>query len=226
MLCSCSSRQDIDSFDSLTESFLWEQIAGYWDLNYTFPTSYLQSRDTEAWYFEQGKSIDRVLLQHASELVYYDYDTVLLITYHDDTLIYFNLPCSCDRKDYLPYGPRAFDSLNNLILDDFIQVEENGYLDRLTYDLIYKVQPFIDKEMNSIGYCSIPNDLEEYPRYLLIEYLPKNDSIHLIKACKKYSSYFFDEYANVLRNVFLEYCNNNDVARLLTPVGIYILKSD
>jgi hypothetical protein len=92
----------------------------------------------------------------------------------------------------------------------------------LTHDLVSVLQPAIEKEMNRKGYARVIDVNKEYPQYLLIEYLPEKDSIRLIKACAKYSYYFYDEYAKILRMVFSEYCRNNHVSRLLTPVEIYL----
>lgn len=222
ILCSCNREKTSKLFEANTIEYLTDMSLGYWDLNYKFPTSYMQARDTDAWYFQQCLAIDSMLLRYASEIVFTDHDTVLVITYRDDTITRVKLPCSCDWTDEIPYNPSAFDSLNNLILDDFIQVSWHGDQMRLTNDLVSVLQPDIDKRMNKKGYVKVNDKNKEYPQYLLIEYLPKNDSIHLIKACQKYSSYFYDEYAKILRIVFSEYCRKNHVARLLTPVEIYI----
>ena len=222
ILCSCNGENTSKLFDTTTIEYLTDMSLGYWDLNYKFPTSYMQARDTDAWCFQQCIAIDSMLLRHAPEIVFTDHDTVLVITYHDDTLTQVELPCSCDWTDEIPYGPRAFDSLNNLILDDFIQVSWHGDQMRLTQDLVSVLQPDIEKRMNEKGYVKVGDDNKEYPQYLLIEYLPKDESIQLINACQKYSCYFYDEYAKILRVVFSEYCRNNHVAKLLTPVEIYI----
>ncbi len=222
ILCSCNRDHTSKLFEANTIEYLTDMSLIYWDLNYKFPTSYMQARDTDAWCFQQCIAIDSMLLRHASEVVFTDHDTVLVITYNDDTITQVKLPCSCDWADEIPYGPRAFDSLNNLILDDFIQVSWHGDQMRLTQDLVSVLLPDIEKRMNEKGYVKVGDDNKEYPQYLLIEYLPKNDSIHLIKACHKYSCYFYDEYAKILRIVFSEYCRNNHVARLLTAVEIYL----
>ena len=226
LFCSCNNQYTSKQFDSNTIDYLTDLSLGYWDLNYKFPTSYLQARDTEAWFFQQCITIDSMLLRHASEIVFTDYDTLLLVTYRDDTLTQVDLPCSCDWTDEIPYGPRAFDSLNNLILDDFIQVSWCGDQMQLTYDIVSFLHPTIEKRMNKKGYIRVNDVNKEYPQYLLIEYLPKKDSIQLIKACAKYSCYFYEEYAEILRMVFSEYCRDNHVSRLLTPVEIYILASN
>lgn len=222
LLQSCSNVKQTELKNPYTEYFLSEMALGYWDFNYTFPASYLQSRDTDAYFFPQYTTTDSILLCYASEIMYTDQDTILLITYRNDTLAQVSLPCSCDWTDDIPCGPRAYDSLNNLILDDFIQVSWHGDQMRLTQDLVSVLLPDIEKRMNEKGYVKVGDDNKEYPQYLLIEYLPKNDSIHLIKACHKYSCYFYDEYAKILRIVFSEYCRNNHVARLLTAVEIYL----
>lgn len=222
ILCSCNRDYTSKLFEANTIEYLTDMSLGYWDLNYKFPTSYMQARDTDAWCFQQCLAIDSMLLRHASEVVFTDHDTVLVITYNDDTITQVKLPCSCDWTDEIPYGPRAFDSLNNLILDDFIKVSWHGDQMRLTQDLVSVLLPDIEKRMNEKGYVKVNDKNKEYPQYLLIEYLPKNDSIHLIKACQKYSCYFYDEYAKILRIVFSEYCRNNHVARLLTAVEIYL----
>jgi len=112
LLCSCNHRKDQKLMDSSTKEFLTELALGYWDLNYKFPISYCQARDTQAWFFSQYLTVDSVLLSHASEITYKDYDTALLITYQGDTLAMIGLPCSCDWTDEIPYGPRAYDSLD------------------------------------------------------------------------------------------------------------------
>lgn len=204
------------------ERVLREQAIGYWDLHYKFPTSYLQARDTEAWYFTQYKSIDSLLLRYASEIVYTNQDTSLLITYHGDTLVQVCLPCSCDWTDEIPYGPRAYDKYDNLILDDDIQVDEGGMLEQLTFDLINELYPIIEKKMNTIEFIRADNNEKKKPQYLLIEYLLDCDTIQLIKACEKYSCFFYDEYESILQSVFSEYCKRNRISRLLTPVEVYL----
>ena len=211
---------------SQAEWYLKKRSIGYWDLNYKFPTSYLQARDTQAWYFSQCKAIDELLLRHASEIMYTDMDTGLLITFQSDTLVWVDLPCSCDYSDEIPYGPRAYDSCNILIQNGYIKNSENGYLDFLTYDIVNSLYPTINGEMQRIGYTRIQDDEKKYPPYLLIEYLSTLDSIHLIKACEKYSCYFYEEYANILKSVFAEYCNIHHVSRLLTPVNVYLIAAE
>lgn len=93
--CNCSKQPDMMKSER-TEWFLNELALGYWDLKYKFPTSYMQTRDTEAWFFEQYRAEDSVLLRHASEIKYINYDTALLITYRGDTLVLVQLPCSCE----------------------------------------------------------------------------------------------------------------------------------
>lgn len=222
LLCSCSSSNKPDLKDSQTISFITELALDYWDLNYKFPTSYQQSRDTTVWFFAQYTAIDSMLLRHDSEIKYWDQDTALLITYHDDTLAYVDLPCSCDWTDEIPFGPRAYDSLDNLILDNNIQVSKNGTLEQLTFDLTNKLFPIIENKMIRTGYSRLPSNENINPQYLLIEYLSGSDSIQLIKACAKYLCYFYDDYAYVLRSVLSEYCKNNNVSKLLMPVEIYI----
>ena len=219
---SCNNAKQIDLKNQNTEDFLSEMALIYWDFNYSFPASYLQSRDTDAWFFSQHTYTDSILLCHASEITYTNQDTTLLITYRNDTIVLVKLPCSCDWIDEIPYGPRAYDSLNRMILDDFIHVSWHGEQERLTYDIVNNIYPTIEKRMNKMGYVRVNDVNKEYPQYLLIEYLPENDSIQLIKACQQYSCYFYDEYTKILRMVFFEYCRNNHVSRLLTPVEIYI----
>lgn len=222
LLCSCSSSNKPDLKDSQTISFITELALDYWDLNYKFPTSYQQSRDTTVWFFAQYTAIDSMLLRHDSEIKYWDQDTALLITYHDDTLAYVDLPCSCDYTDDLPNEPRAFDSNNCQILDDFIQVENNVYEIRLAHNLAEELNPIIEEKLSKSGYIRIRDIEKKYPQYLLIEYLPMSDSIHLIKACEKYSCYFYEEYANILKSVLSEFCKTYHIARLVTPVNIYL----
>ena len=223
---SCRSQKTLEHINPNIEDYLVEMSLGYWDLNYKFPTSYLQSRDTEAWFFSQYSMIDSMLLCHSSELKYLDRDTTLLITYHDSIWAEVNLPCLCEWTDELPLGPRAYDNHGNLILDDFVKIDENGGYSHLTYNLVFELHPVIEKEMNNYGYSLVQDDERKNPQYLLIEYLSNTDSIHLIKACKKYSCFFYDEYAIILKRILSEYCRNNHVAKLLTPVDIYIHKSD
>lgn len=219
----CNNKQKIEYLKSSeTNRFLTELALIYWDYNYKFPTSYLQTRDTQICYSLQYKTIDSILLYHVSEIKYTDQDTALLITYYDDTLALVDLPCSCDYSDEIPYGPRAYDSINNLILDDFIQVDENGYLEHITFDLVNNIYPIIEKEMISTKYKKVYGKNRKYPPYLLVEYQKNADSIHLIKACEKYSFYYYEEYANILRRVLSEYCKKKHISRLLIPVEIYI----
>lgn len=218
---SCSSTNKLDLKDSQTIGFITELALNYWDLNYRFPSSYQQSRDTEVCFFTQYIAIDSMLLSHASGIKYWDQDTALLITFHDDTLAFVDLPCSCDYTDDIPNGPRAFDSINCEILNDYIQIDENVYTIHLSHDLA-NLNPILNEKMNKSGYFRIPDNEKKYPQYLLIEYLSVSDSIHLIKACEKYSSYFYEEYANILRNFLSEYCKTNHISRLLTPVNIYL----
>jgi len=222
LMQSCNNTEQTDLKNQNTEEFLSEMALSYWDLNYSFPESYLQSRDTGAWFFSQYMSTDSILLCHNSEITYTDQDTALLITYYDDTIALVKLPCSCDWTDEMPYGPRAYDSLNRMILDDLIPVSWHGEQVRLTYDIANNLFPAIEKKMNGKGYIRTNPENKEYPQYLLIKYLPENDSIELIKACQKYSCYFYDEYAKILQAVLSEYCRNNHVAKLLTPVDIYL----
>ena len=221
LLHSCSSHNKLELKDPQTISFITELALNYWDINYRFPLSYQQSRDTNAWFFAQNSTIDSVLTDHASKIKYIDYDTALLITYNDDTLTFVNLPCSCDYTDDVPNGPRAFDSLDRQILNDYIQVGKNVYTIRLSHDLA-KFNPIVNEKMNRSGYFRVPDIEKKYPQYLLIEYLSMSDSIHLIKACENYSCYFYEEYANILRTVFSEYCKANHISRLLTPVNVYL----
>ena len=207
---------------SQTAWYLEKRSIGYWDLNYKFPTSHIQARDTQAWYFPQCKAIDDLLLRYSSEIIYTDMDTALLITYQSDTLAWIDLPCSCDYTDEIPYGPRAYDSCNILIQNGYVKSSEDGYLDHLTYTIVNDLYPTIDRKMRRIGYTRIQDNEKKYPPYLLIEYLPESDSIQLIKACAKYLCYFYDDYAYILRSVLSEYCKNNNVSKLLMPVEIYI----
>jgi len=218
---SCSITNKLDLKDSQTMSFITELALDYWDRNYRFPTSYQQSRDTELWFFAQYTAIDSMLLCHASGIKYWDQDTALLITYYNDTLAFVELPCSCDYTDDIPNGPRAFDSINREILNDYIQVDENVYTIHLSHDLA-KLNPILNEKLNKSGYFRILDIEKKYPQYLLIEYLSMSDSIHLIKACEKYSCYFYDDIANILRNILSEYCKTNQISRLLTPINIYL----
>ena len=222
LLLSCNNEKQTNLKNQNTEFFLSEMALIYWDFYYTFPTSYLQSRDTDAYFFPQYTTTDSILLYYSSEITYTNQDTALLITYRDDTLAHVSLPCSCDWTDEIPYGPRAYDSLNRLILEDIIHVSWHGDQLRLTYDLVNNLFPAIEKRMNKMGYVLFRDKERKYPQYLLIEYLSETDSIELIKACAKYSSYFYDEYAETLRIVFSEYCKNNHVTRLLTPIEVYL----
>lgn len=209
-----------------TEVLLSEMALIYWDFNYRFPVSYPQSRYSDAWLFPQYNSTDSILLSHASEIMYTDQDTVLLITHRNDTLALLQLPCSCDWTDEVPLGPRAYDSLNRMILDDVIQVNWYGGVQvRLTYDMVNNLYPIIEGKMNKLGYNLVRDDERKYPQYLLVEYITETDSIHLIKACAKYKSFFYDEYAKTLRLVFSEYCKTNQVSRLVTAVEIYLPES-
>ena len=225
LLYSCSSHHKLALRDSQTINFITELALNYWDLNYSFPISYQQSRDTEAWFFTQYATIDSLLLSHSSEIKYLDNDTTLIITYYDDTLTFVDLPCSCDYTDNIPNGPRAFDNFNNQILNDYIQIDDNVYAIHLSHDLAKKMHHIIEEKMNRSGYFRVSDVEKRYPQYLLIEYLSTSDSIHLIKACEKYSYYFYEEYATILRSVFYEYCNINHVSRLLTPVNVYLIAS-
>lgn len=221
LLYSCDSYKNLEQPIWDTEGFLTELALVYWDLNYKFPTSYMQSRDTQAWFFPQCLSIDSMLLCQASEIKYTNEDSSLLITYNDDTLAYISLPCTCDRTDEIPLGPRAYDSLDNLILADFIQVGENCYLGRLTYDLVNEILPDIEKKMNALGFTMVQDGEKEYPRNLIIEYIPAKDSIQLNKACEKYRCYFYDAYVNIVKNTMSEYCKKHHVSRLLTFIDVY-----
>ena len=222
LLCSCNYKKADQLTDTSTEEFLTELALGYWDLNYKFPISYCQARDTQAWFFSQYSMIDRTLLDHASEITYTDLDTTLLITYQGDTLAMIELPCSCDWTDEIPFGPRAYDSRDDMIMNDFIQVGENSYQEHLTYDLVNNIYPYIEERMDKVGFKKVQDDEKSYPQYLLVEYFQTSNSIQLIKACEKYSCYFHVEYASILCDVFSEYCKNNNVSRLLTPVEIYV----
>ena len=222
LLLSCNNARQTELKNQNTEFFLSEMALIYWDLYYTFPTSYLQSRDTDAYFFPQYTTTDSILLCYASEITYTNQDTVLLITYSDDTLAQVSLPCSCDWTDEIPYGPRAYDSHNRLILDDFYHVSWCAEQMHLTYDIVNNLFPAIEKRMNKMEYVLVHDNKREYPQYLLIEYISESDSIQLIKACAKYKCYFYDEYAKILRTVFSEYCKNNNVSRLYTPVEIYL----
>ena len=224
LLLSCNNVKQPDLKNQNTEYLLSEMALIYWDLNYSFPTSYLQSRYTDSYLFPQYTTTDSILLCYASDITYTNQDTVLLITYRDDTLAQVSLPCSCDWTDEIPLGPRAYDSLNRQILDDFIHFGLDGdqIQVRLTYDLINNLFPAIEKRMNKMGYVIVRDKERKYPQYLLIEYLSEPDSIKLINACAKYTSYFYDDYAKILRIVFSEYCKNNHVTKLLTAVEVYL----
>lgn len=222
LLQSCNNEKQTNLKNQDIEFFLSEMALIYWDLNYTFPASYLQSRDTDAYFFSQYTTTDSILLCHASEITYTDQDTVLLITYRDDTLAQVSLPCSCDWTDDIPFGPRAYDSLNRLILDDVIHVSWHGDQIRLTNDIVRNLYPDIEKRMGEKGYVLVHENERKYPQYLLIEYLSESDSIHLIKACANYSRFFYEDYVEILRIVVSEYCKNNHVSRLLTAVEIYL----
>ena len=225
LLCSCGNPGNPVQPDSLIEEYLTDMSLGYWDLNYKFPSSYLESRDTEAWFFEQCREIDSSMLSVASELMYEDQDTALLITYHKDTLAFVKLPCSCGWTDEIPLGPRAYDSLNRMVLDDIIKnVTWHSDQVHLSYDLENKLQPVIEKRMSQIGYIRTQDDERKYPPDLLVEYLSEADSIMLIKVCKKYSHFFYTEYATILKEVFSEYCKANHISRLLTFVDVYLPK--
>lgn len=227
LICSCKNNMPLTQMKSSQIAwYLEKRSIGYWDLNYKFPTSYLQTRDTLAWYFSQCKAIDDLLLQHDSEIMFTDMDTALLITYQGDTLAWIDLPCSCDYTDEIPYGPRAYDNCNMLIRNGYVKNSENGYLDYLTYNIVNNLYPVIDREMQKIGYVKIQDNEKKYPPYLLIEYLSESDSIQFIKSCAKYLCYFYDDYAYILRSVLSEYCKNNNVSRLLMPVEIYIPRND
>ena len=150
LLQSCNSIKQTELNDQDAERFLSELALIYWDFNYTFPTSYLQSRDTNAWFFSQYTSIDSILLCHAPDIMYTNQDTSLLITYKNDTIAMIHLPCSCDWTDEIPYGPRAYDNLNRMILDDIIHISWQGDQVRLTYDIVHSLQPAIKEQMNKI----------------------------------------------------------------------------
>lgn len=218
--CNCSKQPDMMKTER-TGWFLNELALGYWDINYKFPMSYPQARDTEAWFFEQYRAEDNVLQQHSSEITYINHDTALLITYRGDTLALVQLPCSCEWTDEIPFGPRAYDSGDNMILDDFIRVGEDSYQEHLTYDLINSVFPDMESRMNRIGYVKRGGDERENPQYLLVEFLLEKETIQLIKVCDKYNVYFYDEYVDILKEALSEYCENNNVSRLLTPVDVY-----
>lgn len=227
LLQSCNSKIQIELKNQDVEGFLSEMALIYWDYNYTFPTSYLQSRNTNEWLFSHDTIIDSILLYNASDIIYTNQDTALLITYRSDTIALIQLPCSCDWTDEIPYGPRAYDSLGRIILDELILIGKDAQGEdakqiRLTHELVNNLFPAIEKRMNKNGYVKVNDVKREYPQYLLIEYLSENDSIQLIKACQKYSCFFYDEYTKILRTVFSYYCKNNHVSRLLTPVDVYI----
>lgn len=227
LLQSCDSIKQIELNDQNTGRFLSELALVYWDFNYTFPASYLQSRDTNAWLFSQDTIIDSILLCNASDIMYTNQDTALLITYRSDTIALIQLPCSCDWTDEIPYGPRAYDSLDRIILDELIPIGKNAQGEdakqiRLTHELVNDLFPAIEKRMNKNGYVRVNDVKREYPQYLLIEYLSENDSLQLIKPCQKYSCFLYDEYTKILRTVFSNYCKNNHVSKLLTPIEIYI----
>ena len=217
-MLSCKNVKQTELKNHYTEFFLSELALVYWDFNYTFPESYLQSRDTDVVFFPQFTTTDSILLCYASEITYTNQDTVLIISYRDDTLALVSLPCSCDWADDIPCGPRAYDSLNRLTLD---YVTHDTWM-RLTYDIVKDLYPSIEKRMNKMGYFLVHDNERKHPQYLLIEYLSESDSIQLIKACEKYSNYFYDEYAKILRTVFSEYCKKKQVSRLLTAVEIYL----
>lgn len=218
--CNCSKQPDMMKTER-TEWFLNELTLACWDLNYKFPASYLQARDTAAWFFGQYRAEDSMLLRHASEIKYINYDTALLITYRGDTLALVQLPCSCEWTDEIPFGPRAYDSGDNIILNDFIQVGENSYQEHLTYDLINSIFPDVESRMNRIGYEKRGDDEREDPQYLLVEFELEKETIQLIKVCDKYDAYFYDEYVDILKEALSEYCKNNNVSRLLTPIDVY-----
>lgn len=226
LLQSCDVEKRIDLKSQNVEDYLSEMALIYWDFYYSFPQSYQQSRDTDAWFFPQYTFMDSLLLCHAQELVYTNQDTALLITYRNDTIALVQLPCSCEWTDEIPLGPRAYDSLGRMILDELIPIGRDAMGDikeqvRLTYEIVNNLFPDIEKRMNKKGFVRADSK-RQYPQYLLIEYSIEMDSIQLIKACHKYSCYFYDEYAEILRTVFYEYCNYNHVSKLLTPIEIYI----
>lgn len=225
LILSCNNAKQSDMNIQISDFFLSEMALIYWDFNYTFPTTYIESRDTGAWFFSKYTTTDSFLLCHASEITYTNQDSVLVITYRDDTLALVSLPCSCDWNDEIPYGPRAYDSLNNMILDDFINVSWHGEQMHLTYDLVHELFPAIENKMNDLGYIQVC-DKKKYPQYLLIEYHQTSNTIDLIKACAKYKSYFYDEYVRILKDIFSEYCKKNHVSRLLTAVDVYIIDSN
>lgn len=228
MMQSCNNTKPSDLKSLNTGFYLKEMAFVYWDFFYKFPTSYSQSRDTDAWFFPCFTHMDSILLSYDSEITYTNQDTALLITYKNDTLWHVLLPCSCDWTDEIPLGPRAYDSLNRMILDDIVILDhdEFGYVNKqihLDNDLKTDLWPAIEKRMNKKGYVPVDDkEIKKYPQYLLVEYLSESDSIQLIKACAKYSNYFYEEYAVILRNVFSEYCKANHVSRLLTPVFIFL----
>lgn len=227
LMLSCNTATQNVLKNEYSEFYLSEMALIYWDYYYKFPTSYIQSRDTDAYFFTADPFTDSLLVHYNSELTYTNQDTALLITFRGDTLALVQLLCSCDWTDEIPLGPRAYDSQDSIVLNELITAEKDidgvdSRWQHLNYDQSHKLDPVIEKRMNKKGYVRIDDRERKYPQYLLIEYLSEKDSIRLIKVCQKYSCYLYDDYTEILRDVFSEYCNNNHISRLLTAVAIYL----
>lgn len=209
------------------EWFLTEQVLGFWDSYYRFPKSYSEARDSMAWYFLQYSSIDSLLLTKSPYLKYLSTEDSLIITLNNDTLAKVKVSCLCNGGDNFPFGPRAFDTLGNLVNTGFIQLGGDTEMDSLSYEILHVLFPSIKNKMNELGYTSISKSNErQYPQYLLVSFLSQDGSVQLIQECRQYSNLLDTNYQVVLYQVLKEYCKNHHFSKLLIPVEIYLTENN
>lgn len=225
---SCNNRETTNPFNDPTQKvavewLLTEQVLGYWDIYYKYPSNYLEMRDSDAWYFHyspQYLQTDSLLMDNLSKMQFVELDKCLAITLNNDTLAKVTIDCYCNSNEEFPNGARAFDSLG-IMDEDFV-------MEQLHDNLIKKIYPEIEQKMNELGYSRSlvtkhAGD-QKLPKVLLIEYKyePHGGSIRLIDECKDYSYLLDTNYQNVLMDTLERYCAEKKIIKLLMPIYVYL----
>lgn len=228
VITSCNNRETTNPFaDPIqkegVEWLLTEQVLGYWDMYYKYPSNYLEMRDSDAWYFHyspQYLQTDSLLMDNLSKIQFIELDKSLAITLNNDTLAKVTINCICNSNEHFPLGARAFDSLG-IMDEDFV-------MDQLHNDMMKILRPKIEQKMNELGYSrnfvtKNPGN-QKLPKVLLIEYKyePQGGSIRLIDECKDYSYLLDTNYQNVLMDTLERYCVEKKIIKLLMPIYVYL----
>jgi hypothetical protein len=228
VITSCNKRETTNPFaDPIqkegVEWLLTEQVLGYWDMYYKYPSNYLEMRDSDAWYFHyspQYLQTDSLLMDNLSKIQFIELDKSLAIILNNDTLAKVTIDCICNSNEHFPLGARAFDSLG-IMDEDFV-------MEQLHDDLMKIIHPKIEQKMNGLGYYRHPVSKQageqKLPEGLLIEYKyePQGGSIRLIDECKDYSYLLYTDYQNVLKSILERYCAEKKIIKLLMPIDIYL----